>query len=139
MGLLDKLTGGKRKRVEPHDLWAADAEQLSAFIERGGAADAPRDSEFSISFAKEDPARAAAKALGEARVRGELVAPSHGVDEWSILIYGRGEPLVPDFLRETVDLAERIAAEHGGEYEGWIAMFTPEEKEEWGVEPLFED
>jgi len=132
------LFSRKRKRVEPHGLWSTDAEQLAAFVERGGAAEAPRDSEFSISFTKEDPARAAAKDLGEARVRGELVLPSHGVDEWSILIYGRSEPLVPDFLRETVDLAERIAVAHGGEYEGWIAMFTPEEKAGWGVEPLFD-
>ena len=139
MGLFSSLTGGRRKRVEPYGLWSDDAAQLERFVERGAALDAPRDSEFSISFAKEEVAREAGKALAEKRVRGELVAPSHGVDEWSILVYGRDQPLVPDFLRETVDLVEGVAAEHGGEYEGWVAMYTVEEKAEWGVEPLFED
>ena len=139
MGLFSSLTGGRRKRVEPYGLWSDDAAQLERFVERGGAADAPRDSEFSVSFTKEEQAREAGKALAEKRVGGELVAPSHGVDEWSILIYGRDQPLVPDFLRETVDMVEAIAAEHGGEDEGWVAMYTVEEKAEWGVEPLFED
>jgi hypothetical protein len=135
MGLFAK----KRKRVDPYGLWSDDAEQLERFVERGGAADAPRDSEFSVSFAKEETARAAGKALAAQRVRGELVAPSHGVDEWSILIYGRDQALVPDFLRETVDIAEGVAAEHGGEYEGWVAKYTAAEKADWGVELLFED
>ncbi|WP_084106712.1 ribonuclease E inhibitor RraB [Demequina sp. NBRC 110056] len=139
MGLFSKLTAGKRKRVDPYGLWSDDAEQLQTFLDRGASIDAPRDSEFSVSFTKEDAARAAGKELGELKVRGELVAPSHGVDEWSVLIYGREQPLVPDFLRETIDLAERIAATHGGEYEGWIAKYTADEKAAWGVELLFDD
>ena len=135
MGLFSSLTG-RRKRVDPYGLWEDDAAQLDRFVERGADAAAARDSEFSISFAKEDGARAAAKELGEARVAGELVEPSHGVDEWAILIYGRDEPLVPDFLRETVDLAEQVASSHGGEFEGWAALFTAEEKSGWDVEPL---
>lgn len=132
MGLFSR----KPQRVEPYGLWADDAEQLQTFVERGASADAPRDSEFSVTFTKGERAEAAADALRKARVRRELVEPSHGVDEWSIIIYGRGRALVPDFLRETVDLARSIAEEHGGEYEGWIAMFTSEEKASWGIEPL---
>ena len=135
MGILSKLTGGN-KRVDPYGLLAADAEQLERFVANGAIAGAPRDSEFSISFKNEDRAREAAKELGEARVAGELVESSHGVDEWAIIIYGRDQSLVPDFLRETVDLARGIAQSHKGEYEGWAAMFTEEEKAGWGVEPL---
>src|SRR5690554_4379702 len=107
MGLLSRLTG-KRKRVEPYGLYEDDAAQLERFVSGGADLSAPRDTEFSVSFTKEDNARAAAKELGERRFRGELVEPSHGVDEWSIIIYGRDEPLVPDFLRETIDAAESI-------------------------------
>ena len=135
MGFLSKFTGGN-KRVDPYGLLGDDAKQLERFVANGAEIAAPRDSEFSITFKKEDNARAAAEELGEARVAGELVEPSHGVDEWAIIIYGRDQPLVPDFLRETVDLARGIAQSHKGEYEGWAAMFTEEEKAGWGVEPL---
>ncbi len=135
MGFLSKLTGG-RKRVDPYGLWEPDAQQLERFIANGADPAAARDSEFAITFKDEDKARAAAKELGQIPVAGELVEPSHGVDEWGILIYGRDEPLVPDFLRETVDLAQRIASSHGGEYEGWAAMFTAGEKSGWGIEPI---
>ena len=135
MGFLSKLTGGN-KRVDPYGLLEDDAKQLERFVTNGAVVASPRDSEFSVTFKNEDDARAAAKELGEARVAGELVEPSHGVDEWAILIYGRDQPLVPDFLRETVDLARGIAQSHKGEYEGWAAMYTEEEKASWGVEPL---
>lgn len=135
MGILSRLTGGN-KRVDPYGLLEEDAKQLERFVANGAALASPRDSEFSVTFKKEDDARAAAKELRQARVVGELVEPSHGVDEWGILIYGRDQPLVPDFLRETVDLARSIAQSHNGEYEGWAAMFTEEEKAGWGVEPL---
>ena len=134
MGILSKLTGG-RKRVDPYGLWEADADQLERVVANGAVIASPRDSEFSVTFKDEDNAREAAKELSEAGdVAGELVEPSHGVDEWAIIIYGRDQPLVPDFLRETVDLARGIASSHGGEYEGWAAMFTEEEKSGWSIE-----
>ncbi|MFV0632841.1 ribonuclease E inhibitor RraB [Demequina sp.] len=139
MGFLDRLSAGRRKRVEPYGLWADDARQLSVFSERGGVLEDARDSEFSITFTDEKRARSAAKELRVMQVRGELVEPSHGVDEWSVVIHGRSQPLVPDFLRDTVDLAERLAAEHSGTYEGWVAKYTVEEKSAWGIEFLFDD
>ncbi|MDN4479745.1 ribonuclease E inhibitor RraB [Demequina muriae] len=135
MGFLSRFTGA-RKRVDPYGLYEDDSAQLQRFVDAGADVSAPRDSEFSVTFKDEDKARAAAKELGERRFPGELVEPSHGVDEWSIIIYGRDEPLVPDFLRETVDVAEGIATTHGGEYEGWAALYTAEEKAGWGIEPL---
>lgn len=135
MGLLSRFTGGN-KRVDPYGLFEDDAAQLQRFVDAGADLSAPRDSEFSVTFKDEDHARAAAKELGERRFAGELVEPSHGVDEWSIIIYGRDVPLVPDFLRETVDVAHEIASTHGGEYEGWAAIYTAEEKAGWGIEPL---
>lgn len=130
------LFGRKRRRVEPYQLWSDDAERWDAFLARGAEPHTPRDLEVSVSFAKEEPARAAAKELAAARVAGELVPPSHGVEEWGILIVRRDEALVPDALREAVDLAEGIADSHGGEYEGWTAFYTAQEKKAWGVELL---
>ncbi len=135
MGFLSRLTGG-RKRVDPYGLFEDDAAQLQRFADAGADLSAPRDSEFSVTFKDEERAREAAKDLGERRFGGELVAPSHGVDEWSILIYGRDVALVPDFLRETIDVAQEVASTHGGEYEGWAALYTAEEKSGWGIEPL---
>src|SRR5690554_4466486 len=135
MGILSKLTGGD-KRVDPYGLLEVDAKQLERFVANGAVVASPRDSEFSVTFKNEGGARGEGNGLGEGCVSGELVEPSHGVDEWGVIIYGRDQPLVPDCLRETVDLAQNIAQSHKGEYEGWAAMFTEEEKSGWGIEPL---
>lgn len=130
------LFGRKRRRVEPYQLWSDDAERWESFLARGADPAAPRSLEVSVSFVKEDGARAAAKELAQAGAAGQLVPPSHGVEEWGILLTRTEEPLVPDVLREAIDLGERIASGHGGEYEGWTAFYTAEEKKAWGVELL---
>ena len=65
--------------------------------------------------------------LAEGSLR--LVEPSHDIPEWMVFVRGRS-PLVPDFLRETADLCEQIAATYGGEYEGWAGLLTKEETAE---------
>ena len=46
------------------------------------------------------------------------------------MVFVRGrQPLVPDFLRETVDLCESLARTYKGDYEGWAAMLTPQERD----------
>ena len=128
MGFWSGLTGGKRSRVEPHGLWAADAEQLEALATRGGDITAPRESEFFLSFTSDVRARGAADELRSRRVRHEVVEPSHDIPEWMLFVRGR-EPLVPDFLRETVDLCEEFADRYKGEYEGWAALLTEAERD----------
>jgi hypothetical protein len=128
MGRLAKIFGGKRARVEPFGLWTADAEQLAALEARGADAGSPRESEFFLSFMSDVGAKAAADELRSRRVRHELVEPSHDVPEWMLFMRGR-VPMVPDFLRETVDLCEEFAAKYRGDYEGWAALLTPEEKD----------
>lgn len=137
MGFLDKLTGGgKGKRVEPYGLWDSDAEQLERFASDGAAVEAPRDSEYSVSFTAAARAEAAVERLVEARVSHELSEPSHGVDEWTVVVYARSLPLVPDVLRDRVDLVQGLAADFRGTYEGWIALLTDEEKRAQGIVPL---
>ncbi|WP_061960546.1 ribonuclease E inhibitor RraB [Demequina flava] len=130
------LFGRKRRRVEPYQLWSDDAERWEAFLARGADPTAERNLEVSVSFVKEDGARSAAKALAASGAAGQLVPPSHGVEEWGILLVRQDVALVPDVLRETIDVGEQIAADHGGEYEGWTAFYTPNEKKAWGVELL---
>ncbi len=133
---LSGIFGGKRSRVEPFGLRQADAIQLAALEDKGADATSPRDSEFFLCFKSDVQAKAAADELRSRRVRHELVEPSHDVPEWVLFVRGRS-PLVPDFLRDTVDLCEEFASKYRGDYEGWAALLTPEEKD--AVEPDWRD
>ncbi len=128
MGLLDKFFGG-RKRVEPHGLWDDDAQRLAAFEARGADLTAPRESEFFLSFTASAKVNAAADDLRTRRIPHEVVAPSHDIPEWMLFIRGYKMPLLPNFLRETVDMCEDLASRHGGEFEGWAGLFTDAEKD----------
>ncbi|WP_062069099.1 ribonuclease E inhibitor RraB [Demequina sediminicola] len=132
MGLFSR----SRRRTEPYGLWSDDAARWETFLGRGADASTARDLEVTVAFTAEDNARAAGKTLAAEGARGELVPPSHGVEEWGILIHWRDTALVPDVLKDAVDLGERIAHEHSGEYGGWTAFYTKQEKAAWGVELL---
>ena len=116
------------KRVGPHELRADDAAQLEALVARGADVTSARESEFFLCFRSDVGARAAADELRSRRVASELVEPSHDIPEWMVFVRGR-QPLVPDFLRETVDLCESLARTYKGEYEGWAALLTPQERD----------
>ncbi len=125
MGLFSR--GKSKTRVEPHGLWQKDADHLAQMAERGMNPASPRETEFFLYFLDEAKANSAADEFRIARLRFELVEPSHDVKEWALFVRGHGVALVPDFLRETVDLCERIAAKYQGQYEGWEPLMTPEE------------
>ena len=127
---------GRDRRVEPHGLRAADAKQLDALAGRGADIAAPRESEFFLSFRSDVGAKGAADALRSRGVKYELVEPSHDVPEWMVFVRGRS-PLVPDMLRDTVDLCESMCATYRGEYEGWAALLTPAERD--AVDPGWRD
>ena len=103
------LFSSAKKRVEPHGLLKADAEQLARLESRGVDVTAPRESEFAVCFTSEQRADAASAALRADRVRHELVPPSHDIPDWTIVLAARNQPLVPDFLRERVDLCRALA------------------------------
>jgi len=50
--------------------------------------------------------------------------PSHDIPEWMLFIRGYRVALLPDFLRETVDMCEELASKHGGQFEGWAGLFA---------------
>ncbi|WP_062202333.1 ribonuclease E inhibitor RraB [Demequina salsinemoris] len=130
MSFLTKVFGG-RKRVAPYDLWSDDAEQLAAFESRGADISAPRESEFFISFTSGVKVEAVMDELRTRRIMCELVEPSHDIPEWMVFVRGWKQPLVPDFLRETIDLCEDVARRYNGEFDGWAGLFTDEEKQAW--------
>ena len=129
MGFLSKVFKGGRSRVAPYGLFSDDAEQLAALEARGADLAAPRESEFFLSFTSEPKVRLAVDELRSMRVTHELVEPSHDIPEWMIFVRGFRKPLVPDYLRETIDLCERIASQYDGEYEGWAGLLTEAEKD----------
>lgn len=130
------LFGKRRTRVEPYGLWEDDAAALEAFASRGAVVTEARASEFFLSFTSDVRAKAAADELRSRRVRHELVEPSHDVSEWMLFVRGRG-PLVPDLLRETVDLCEEFATKYKGDYEGWAGLLTDAERDV--VDPEWRD
>ncbi len=127
MSMLTSLFG-RRKRVEPYNLWQDDSDQLEAFASRGADVASPRESEYFLSFRSDARARAAADELKSRRIMHELVEPSHDIPEWMLFVRAYRQPLVPDFLRETVDLCADLASRYGGEFEGWAGLLTEEEK-----------
>lgn len=128
--------GGRKSRVEPYGLFRADADDLAALASRGADIEAARESEFFLSFRSDVGAKGAADALRSRGVRHELVEPSHDVPEWMLFVRGRS-PLVPDFLRETVDLCVEICSTYGGEFEGWAGLLTDAERDR--VDPGWRD
>ena len=122
------LFSSAKKRVEPYGLLKADAEHLARLVSQGMDVAAPRESEFAVCFTTQQRADAASSALRADRVRHELVEPSHDIPDWTILLTTRNQPLVPDFLRDRVDLCRALADTHQGDYEGWVALLTDEEK-----------
>lgn len=115
-------------RIDPHGLFKADAEQLARLEGRGVDPAAPREIEFAVCFSDQPSADAAAASLRGDRVRHEVVLPSHDIPEWTIMLVSRNQPLLPDFLRERVDLCTALADAHKGQYEGWVALLTDQEK-----------
>jgi len=119
---------GSSKRVEPYGLLTDDAAHLARLEARGVDVTAPREIEFAVCFTARDRVDAASDSLRKDRVRHEVVEPSHDIPEWTIMMTVRRQSLVPDFLRDRVDLCLALADAHKGEYEGWVALLTDEEK-----------
>jgi len=76
---------------------------------------------FFLCFPHEDDARTAAEVLSG---RGFTVTVEHldeGGSRWTILAESSDHALVPNFLRETADLCDRLAVTHGGQFNDWEA------------------
>ncbi len=101
-------------------------------IKMGADVRVPRHVIFYLYFPRESGARAAARVL---RHRGHEVSvnpPWEKIPQWATVAETRDRALIPDFLRETVDVCEKLADRHDGVFDGWEAGLTELEAEARG-------
>lgn len=129
MGLFKR--GGKRRYdevVDPEDRSPAtglkykDLQLLGVIQANGSDLRAPRHVLHYLYF----PSRAGAEAASEqARRHGwsaEVREPLPDYPgQWAVVAEQPAAVLSIDFVRETTDLFEQVAREHGGEHDGWEA------------------
>jgi hypothetical protein len=128
MGLFKK---GKRRDDAPVDpderspqlgLKYKDLGLLGELMDHGANLDQPR---HVVHFSYFPSALAAAEAGTELRGHGwnaEVRDPLPSFpDNWSLVCERHDAVLTPDFVRDSTDLFEGVAALHGGDYDGWEA------------------
>ena len=128
MGLIDRLC---RKAPLPtdrssfHGLRYIDLEVCDLIRRNGLALDQPVHSLFYFNFPSETGTGEVATSLGARGFTTTVRAPwADGevrIDTWTVIAESRTHALIPDFLRETVDTCEALAAHYGGDFDGWEA------------------
>jgi hypothetical protein len=131
MGILDDLKGldpmtpeRLLERSEVDGIRYRDLQAVGQLQRMGATLETPRRSSFRFSFPDKDHAHAVAGALREHGLEVRMGAPSDEMPRWEVVGESRGRALVPDFLRDTIDLCEGLAASHDGEYVGWEANLS---------------
>lgn len=127
MGLLDLF----RKAPHPMDrskvdgIRYQDLQVIVQMVKHGVDIKVPVECAFWLFFPTKKAATAAAAQLAARGLTTQLKAPwregDSGTDDWTVIAGSREHALVPDFLRDTIDACEEIAAAHGGVYDGWEA------------------
>lgn len=104
-----------------------ELEVVAQLVKLGADLRAPRHALFFLYFADEASSAPVAEALRGAGLSAEVKEPWEKIREWAVIAESRDRALIPDFLRDTVDLCEELAAAHGGTYDGWEAGLTDAE------------
>jgi hypothetical protein len=120
MSLLDLI----RHRRRPKTPQEADALALRQLAGRGADLAQPRHVIHFLYFADEDGARDAADVAQRAGWTSVVEAPTEHVDVWTVRADATrvvGTTTVESFRA----WFEHVAAEHGGEYDGWEAAAEP--------------
>jgi hypothetical protein len=134
MGFLDRFKRDRpmsdaelNERSKVDGIKYRDLQVVGALMQQGANLELPRHTLFFLYF----PDDATARAVDAEFVRrGFQVRPAQGDTEYrmhipearfpfAVIAERHDKALIPDFLRETVDLCEELAAAHGGEYDGW--------------------
>jgi hypothetical protein len=113
--------GRRRAPKTPAD---ADRRALQQLRKLGADLTKPRHVIHFLYFSDEEAARRAAGAVEEAGYKTKVVAPDDRFREWRVHADATrvlSETTVDGF-RSWFD---RVASEHGGEYDGWEAARTP--------------
>lgn len=95
----------------------------------GGDVRVPRHLIFYLYFSEKSGAKASARALRHHGFSVGVHEPWEKIPKWAVIAERRDRALLPVFLHETTLLCERLATRHNGEYDGWEAGITEEEKE----------
>lgn len=120
MGLLDLI----RHKGKPRTTQEADALALRQLASRGADLAQPRHVIHFLYFAEESDARAAAEVVRDAGWHAELTEPTANVGVWTV-----GADATRVVSSVTIESFrawfEHVAADHGGEYDGWEASAKP--------------
>ena len=120
MSFLDRI----RNKGRPKTPQEADALAIRQLAGRGADLSKPRHVIHFLYFTSEAAARAAAAMIDQASWTTAVKPPDATIEEWSVRADGQrivGAETISAFRT----WFERVAAEHGGEYDGWEAAAKP--------------
>ena len=120
MRLFDRI----RYKGAPKTPQEADALALRQLAGRGADLAKPRHDIHFLYFAAESDARAAAAAIGDASWKTAVEAPTETIAEWCVKADDH-RIVGPDTVAAVRTWFESVAAQHGGEYDGWEASAKP--------------
>jgi hypothetical protein len=120
MRLFDRI----RYKGAPKTPQEADALALRQLAGRHADLAKPRHIVHFVLFADEADARAAAEAIERASWTTKVEPPTETAPEWCVRADGQ-RTVGPDTVAAFRTWFERVAAEHGGEYDGWEAAAKP--------------
>jgi Regulator of ribonuclease activity B len=120
MGFLDRI----RNQRAPRTTQEADSLALRQLTGRGADLAQARHIVHFLYFPGEASARAAADTIADASWTAAVEPPSETIAEWSVRADGH-RTVGPETVAAFRSWFEDIAAEHGGEYDGWEAAAKP--------------
>jgi len=120
MRFLDRI----RNQRAPSTPQEADSLALRQLAGRGADLAQPRHVIHFVYFPTEEAARAAADAIAGASWTAAVEPPSETIAEWCVRADGH-RTVGPETVAAFRSWFEGIAAEHGGEYDGWEAAAKP--------------
>ena len=120
MRFLDRI----RNQRAPRTTQEADSLALRQLAGRGADLAQARHIIHFLYFPAEESARAAADAIAEASWAAAVEPPGETIAEWSVRADGH-RTIGPETVAAFRAWFEAIAAEHGGEYDGWEAAAKP--------------
>lgn len=119
MRFLDRI----RYQGAPKSSQEADALALRQLAGRGADLAKPRHVIHFLYFAREEDARAATEAIGDAWTT-KITPPGETITDWTVEADGH-RTVGPETVAAFRSWFEAVAAAHDGEYDGWEASAKP--------------
>ena len=120
MGFLDRF----RVSPLPKTPEEVDALAIRHLVKGGADLSKPRHVIHVVYFTSEGVAREAAEAIQAASWNATVAPPTERIDEWSVRADG-DRVVGPETISAFRSWFEHVAAEFGGEYDGWEAAAKP--------------